>query len=53
VQRLDTAGPPAAVPDAHGLGGDAELASDLSLGDAGSEQLRGTQSAGLELLTFS
>jgi hypothetical protein len=36
VQRLDTAGPPASVPDAHGRGGDAKLAGDLSLAHAGS-----------------
>ena len=41
------------MPDAHRLGGDAELAGDLDLADAGGEQLGGAQPTGLEPVTFS
>jgi hypothetical protein len=43
---------PAGVPDAHGLGGDAELAGDLGLADAEGEQFGGAQPPGLEPFTF-
>jgi hypothetical protein len=41
------------MPDADRLGGDAELAGDLGLTDAGSEPLASAQSACLETVTFS
>jgi hypothetical protein len=43
---------PAAVPDADSLGGDAKLAGDLGLVDAGGEQLGCAQSAALEPVAF-
>ncbi len=42
----------AGMPDAHGLGGDTELTSDLGLADTGGEQLGRSQPAGLELLAL-
>jgi hypothetical protein len=41
------------VPDAHGLGGDAELAGDLGLVDTGREQLGRAEPTGLEPVAFS
>jgi hypothetical protein len=53
AQPIGPTGLPAAVPDAHGLGGDAELAGDLGLAHAGGEQLGRAQPPGLEPVTFS
>jgi hypothetical protein len=41
------------VPDAHRLGGDAELAGNLGLADASGEQLSGSEPTGLESVTLS
>jgi hypothetical protein len=41
------------MPQAHGLAGDAQLAGDLGLMDAGGEQLGGAEPAGLEPFAFS
>jgi hypothetical protein len=43
---------PTPIPQMHALAGDADLAGDLSLADAGSEQLGGPQPTGLEPLAF-
>jgi hypothetical protein len=53
AQRLTAAGLEAAMPDADGLGGDAEPAGDLGLVDAGGEQLGRAQPAGLEPVALS
>ena len=53
VQRLRATALPAGMPDAHGLGGDAELAGDLGLlADASGEQLGGARPASLEPVAF-
>ena len=41
------------MPDAHGLGGDAELAGNLGLVDTGREQLGRAEPTGLEPVSFS
>jgi hypothetical protein len=51
AQGVNAAGLPAGMPQAHGLAGDAELAGDLSLANADSEQLASAQPAGLEPFT--
>jgi hypothetical protein len=43
---------PASVPDAHLLGRDTELTSDLGLADTGGEQLGRSEPAGLKLLAL-
>jgi hypothetical protein len=53
LQPFAAAGLPAGMPDADGLGRDAELAGDLSLIDIGGEQLGRPQPAGLELVPTS
>jgi hypothetical protein len=52
AQRLRPAALPAGMPDAHRLAGDPELAGDLGLADADSEQLGGAQPPGLKPLAF-
>jgi hypothetical protein len=52
VQALNAIGLPTPIPQMHALARDAELAGDLSLPDAGGEQLAGPQPTGLEPLAF-
>jgi hypothetical protein len=52
ARRPAAARPPGGMPAAHGLAGDIELAGDLGLADADSEQLGGAQPAGLQPFTF-
>jgi hypothetical protein len=52
AQRVGAALKPAGVPDAHGLGGDAELAGDLGLAEAEGEQFGGAQPPRLKPFTF-
>jgi hypothetical protein len=53
VYDIGTAGLPARVPDADGLGGDAELAGDLSLADTSGEQLGRAEPVSLEPVACS
>ena len=48
TQRVGAARLPARMPDAHGLGADAEPAGHLGLADADGEQLGGVQTTHLE-----
>ncbi len=50
AQRVGSAGVPAVMPSARGLAGDAELAGEFGLVDAGGEQFGGAQPAPLELV---
>ena len=52
VQALDAIGLPTLVPKMRTLAGDAELAGDLGLADAGGEQLGGAQPTRLEAFAF-
>jgi hypothetical protein len=47
VQTVNTLGLPALVPEMDALAGDAELAGDLGLADAGGEQLGGAEPTGV------
>jgi hypothetical protein len=53
AQAVDSLGLPALIPEVDALAGDAELAGDLGLADAGGEQLGGTQPTGLEAFALS
>ena len=53
AQAVDSLDLPALIPEVDALAGDAELAGDLGLADAGGEQLGGTQPTGLASFAFS
>jgi hypothetical protein len=52
ARRVSAAGLSTGMPEAHGLAGDAELASDPGLADADGEQLGRAEPAGLEPFAF-
>ena len=51
-QGVDAATLPTGIPNAHGLGGDAELAGNLGLAYAGGEQSGRAEPAALEPVTL-
>ena len=51
-QGVDAATLPTGMPNAHGLGGDAELAGNLGLAHAGGEQFGRAEPAALEPVTL-